>query len=193
MAEQEPKRQRGTGVFADEDDDDEEEDDILGSLADNASRCFPYPKNCTCFQTLGWFSRALDFGQSSALCQIPQHYNLQDVLSQRIALHWPAEVQAGQLLNVRWWCRYERPASANAASSFSFAGEAAASGMYSTPRLPEAEHAAQQQHDSEYPPPDEAEGPVVVCHCGLACNKLAAKTEKNMGRWACCCMLHYRT
>ena len=78
-------------------------------------------------------------------------------------------------------CRYERSASANAASSFSFAGDAPASGMHSTPRLPGSEHAAQHQ-DADYAPPDEAEGPVVLCHCGLACNKLEAKTEKNMGR-----------
>ena len=74
-------------------------------------------------------------------------------------------------------CRYERPASANAASSFSFAGDAPASGIHSTPKLPGTEH-----QDAAYPPPDEAEGPVVLCHCGLACNKLEAKTEKNMGR-----------
>lgn len=78
-------------------------------------------------------------------------------------------------------CRHERPASAAAASSFSFAGEAATSAAHSTPRLPDTEHAAQHE-DYAYPPPDKAEGPVVVCHCGLACNKLEAKTEKNMGR-----------
>ena len=76
--------------------------------------------------------------------------------------------------------RYERPASANAASSFSFVGDAAASGAHSTPRLLSAQHAA-QQHRDDYRPPDEAEGPIVVCHCNLACNKLEAKTERNMG------------
>lgn len=77
--------------------------------------------------------------------------------------------------------RYERPASANPASSFSFAGDAAASGTHATPQLP-GSNVPGQQHDP--PPPDEAQGPIVTCHCGLACNRLEAKTEKNMGRCA---------
>lgn len=75
--------------------------------------------------------------------------------------------------------RYERPASAKTASSFSFAGDR--TGVQPTPELPGAEHSDfGQQPDQALP--DEVQGPVVTCHCGLACNRLEAKTEKNMGR-----------
>lgn len=79
-------------------------------------------------------------------------------------------------------CRYDRPASGKPASSFSFAGDRGASALHSTPGFPDAE--APDQH-SAYTAPDEAEGETVVtCFCGLACNRLEAKTEKNMGRCA---------
>ena len=58
-----------------------------------------------------------------------------------------------------------------------------------TPRLPSAyteagplPHTGTGKFDNEGP--DEVEGPAVLCHCGLACNKLEAKTEKNAGRCA---------
>lgn len=58
-----------------------------------------------------------------------------------------------------------------------------------TPRLPSAyteagplPHTGTGKFENEGA--EEVDGPAVLCHCGLACNKLEAKTEKNAGRCA---------
>lgn len=66
--------------------------------------------------------------------------------------------------------------------SFSFGGAAAS---MTTPRLPGAQYNLGPPGgppESHGEGPTEVEGPSVLCHCGLPCNKLEAKTEKNAGR-----------
>ena len=68
--------------------------------------------------------------------------------------------------------------------SQSFSFDCAAASM-TTPRLPGTHYGSvppggPPEFDGEGP--TEVEGPPVLCHCGLPCNKLEAKTEKNAGR-----------
>lgn len=80
-------------------------------------------------------------------------------------------------------------APASQGNSFSFHGNTATSAT--TPRLPRAGYndgaaalgggpdTFKQELEGH-----EVEGPLLTCHCGLPCNKLEAKTEKNAGRCA---------
>ena len=88
-------------------------------------------------------------------------------------------------------CRDHRPASGSQMNSFSFGGHTAGSAA-PTPQLPGPAQGASagavpgaaggQDLAQEGAP--EVEGPQVMCHCGLPCNKLEARTERNAGRSA---------
>ena len=72
--------------------------------------------------------------------------------------------------------------------SFSFGGAAASMttprlpGTYGGPAVEGVPFLPAGRNDFGGEGPNEVEGPAVMCHCGLPCNKLEAKTEKNAGR-----------
>ncbi len=83
-------------------------------------------------------------------------------------------------------CRPGGAPMASQGTSFSFHGNSAASA--NTPKLPGACYngaaagGAYSEDGQQDPGGHEVEGPVVLCHCGLPCTKLEAKTDLNAGR-----------